>query len=369
MPLFGAEKHPKMWALKRLHHESVCFVLQDLQNRTTKPDDEVKQHALPAPEIEARLQVLKQTYIGLKFTDMLEPSHTLINKVFTMQVGSLRYLHWHELTTREAEIRGIKHEVFWKPEANGLMRMYQQNIDSPADTNTEMRLKYALQRRGAACEIGGIMSFSTHELIVEKFFRALNAQRRKDFEKITIGQVADADQEIFCQLARLSAAGMRIGLTGSYPLDDFVPTVLRSEEVQFILMPRQSAPHASGKRAREDDSDSSDRKPKKKTKKQKKKEKAAAQPSPSLQAMINQHNQQKGRSKGSKKGNADSKRTNLPQELVGLDPLHNGKRICFSYNLGGCKDHLTAGACKRGLHICMKCRSESCKGGARNCRN
>ena len=71
--MFGSEKHPKMWALKRLHHEAVCFVLQDLQNRTSKPYDEVKQRALPAPEIEARLDVLKKTHKGLKFTDMLNP--------------------------------------------------------------------------------------------------------------------------------------------------------------------------------------------------------------------------------------------------------------------------------------------------------
>eukprot|EP00973_Karenia_brevis_P018303 2512451-Karenia_brevis.AAC.1 len=61
---------------------------------------------------------------GLKISGPLEPSHCLVDKYVTMQeTGALRHVPWHELTTRESEIRGLKSEEHFKTDGQGSLKM------------------------------------------------------------------------------------------------------------------------------------------------------------------------------------------------------------------------------------------------------
>ena len=62
-------------------------------------------------------------------------------------------------------------------------------MEDLADLGNELRLRNALQRRGLACEIAGIMSFSVHEKILNEYFTALQEEPAKDYCKVTIDQI------------------------------------------------------------------------------------------------------------------------------------------------------------------------------------
>eukprot|EP00973_Karenia_brevis_P041747 5778709-Karenia_brevis.AAC.1 len=61
--------------------------------------------------------------------------------------GALRHIPWHELTTRESEIRGLKSEDHFKTDSQGNLKLVTSTKEKPADTSTETRLRFALQRR------------------------------------------------------------------------------------------------------------------------------------------------------------------------------------------------------------------------------
>eukprot|EP00973_Karenia_brevis_P020733 2847219-Karenia_brevis.AAC.1 len=83
----------------------------DAQRRANGVDDESRRQKLPGPERSARLEEVRNELTGLKISGKLEPSHALVDKFVAMQEsGALRHIAWHELTSREAEVRGVKQE-------------------------------------------------------------------------------------------------------------------------------------------------------------------------------------------------------------------------------------------------------------------
>ena len=58
-----------------------------------------------------------------------------------------------------------------------------------------------------------------------------------------------------------------------------------------------------------------------------------------------------------KKAKASPKaKAKCPEELKSFEQFDkSGSPICWAFNLGGCKDSVSNGRCKKGVHICMKC--------------
>ena len=63
----------------------------------------------------------------------------------------------------------------------------------------------------------------------------------------------------------------------------------------------------------------------------------------------------KDKDKGKDKAREKREQSILPKELKGLMPSYKGQKICFSYNLQGCKETTKDGACHKGLHVCARC--------------
>eukprot|EP00973_Karenia_brevis_P072573 10081242-Karenia_brevis.AAC.1 len=81
------------------------------------------------------------------------------------ETNELGHLVWHELTARESEIRGLKSVEYFKTDAAGNLKMVSTRLEAPADVSTLFRLRFALQRRGIALQLGRVMSFKVHEEI------------------------------------------------------------------------------------------------------------------------------------------------------------------------------------------------------------
>ena len=85
------------------------------------------------------------------------------------------------------------------------------------DTNTELRLLFAFQRRGLAFEIVNLMSWNVYQTWTDKLMSSLVSEAPKNFHQISLTQILRADREIFSLLAvehkgniRAAAAGNRL---------------------------------------------------------------------------------------------------------------------------------------------------------------
>eukprot|EP00969_Alexandrium_andersonii_P027866 1215940-Alexandrium_andersonii.AAC.1 len=112
------------------------------------------------------MKALERRLSGLDLRGELEASHALVDACVALyDENRLRYLDWQMCTKRDQELTGEKKDKEWRPDAQGVVRERVVSVKSPADTSTDLRLRFALQRRGLALEVAQLMSFDVHELL------------------------------------------------------------------------------------------------------------------------------------------------------------------------------------------------------------
>ena len=281
---------------------------------------------------------------GISITGVLEPSCKLVDKLVTIQgTGQIRYIQWEELTRRDTEILGVKTEEFWKTDSAGVLRKFEESVEAPADTSTELRLKQALTRRGIALEMARLLSFKIHETLVDRYFRELDKGSVPGYHAVTVQQVHNADTEAFVQMAEMTESGLPLGADGSFPLDTVIPQILRSERFSQLLNPKQrseSSGHSSANK----------RGPPPNNEMDKLREKIRRLESSGNNKQDLNKTGGKAHGKGKK---SKPKPGRIPKELIGLSSSAKAERVCYAYNLEGCPN--TSGKCPRGAHVCMRC--------------
>ena len=119
----------------------------------------------------------------------------------------------------------------WKADASGTTKQSDQEASLKCDVGSELEVLNALKRRGVAYELAHLMSFETHEEIINLLYGKLQREPLEGFRKPTLSQLSAADREIHLKLAELTRAGLPLGPSGELPLDK-LPSVM------WLLMPR-----------------------------------------------------------------------------------------------------------------------------------
>eukprot|EP00973_Karenia_brevis_P015903 2175479-Karenia_brevis.AAC.1 len=233
--------------MRRLFFDSYAMVAADAQRKASGMDDESKPKKLPGPERSARLEAVRAQLTGLNITGPMEPSHALVDKLVAMQEsGALRHIAWQELTSRESEIRGVRHEEYYKTDNTGRLRAFTGGQEPPADTSSETKLRFALQRRGVAMQMAEIMSFKAHDEIVNWFITEMNRDPIPGHLKVSVDQVHRADVELFTRAAELAKEDLSKEADGTLPLDNLMRRIMVEPRVQVLLFPHRTA--SGGKR-------------------------------------------------------------------------------------------------------------------------
>eukprot|EP00973_Karenia_brevis_P063419 8815446-Karenia_brevis.AAC.1 len=218
------------------------MVAADAQRKASGIDDEVRPKKLPGPERNARLDAIKDRLVGLNIAGPMEPSHALVDKLVSMQEsGALRHVPWQELTSREAEIRGIKHEEYYKTDSTGHLKAFTGGQEQPADTSSESKLRFALQRRGIALEMAELMSFKAHEEVVNWYVAELNRDPIPGHNKVSVDQVHRTDVELFTRASEMAKEDLSKTSDGALPLDGMMRKIMLEPRVQALLFPYRSA--------------------------------------------------------------------------------------------------------------------------------
>jgi hypothetical protein len=357
--LYGDADHPRKAIVRRLYFEAFSAAAADVNRRTTMPDEDDKPKKLPLAEKEARWASVKEKLVGLELEGELEPAEALVDKFVQMEEsGQLRYLKWEEYTRRNQEFRGIKKEEMWKEDPNtGVLKRIHQNSEVYIDlSGDKLQMRFALQRRGLAMELANILSFSVHERLINRYFLEMSREQIPGYGKVSVDQIRLADKEVFERLAEHSRKGFDSLETdptlNQLPLDQILPKVMDETRIVTLLMP---LPGFAKQVVQKPDSSNSSNKRQQQT-------------IEGLQAEVKRLKASGGKGdkggggkaggKGDKGGKGKHEKhdknrwKNVPQELIGMSTVADGKPICFSYNMRqGCSVSGES-RCEKGEHRC-----------------
>lgn len=156
----------------------------------------------------------------------MEPSHLLIDIIFQMsEDNQLKYVRWDQCAKRDQELMGVKSDPTWKPDSSGIIREVKVQEELKADVSSDLKLKYALQRRSLAFDQARLVDFDKFERWSQILLEAYTASPPTGFKKVSIEQVHHADMEMFKYLMKETRNGIRpVGAV--CPLEDALTKAL-----------------------------------------------------------------------------------------------------------------------------------------------
>jgi hypothetical protein len=336
--------------LRRLFFESHAVSLQDMRTRIDRSSDAGSIKILPA-EKAARYDDQVARLVGLNLTGPLEPSHQLIDAVFTLvEENVLKYIPIHSLTCREQELMGEKEDTHLKEYiirmSSGSLSAKEKPSELRADLGTDLKIRFALQRRALAFDQASLISWAVHDEWISVLFHRMQESAPVGHQSVTMDQCLRADRKLFLKMAETCRANIN-PIPGSLrPLDAAMRRFMDHSDVLYLIMPlpmAAAAYHAASSSSipeyREGPYTGKGNKGKGKTKAKGK-------------------NMSKGKAKG--KGKKGKQSAGPPAGC--LSKTQDGRFICYGFNRpGGCEHTSTeiGRSCTRGYHICGR---EGCHG-------
>ena len=309
--------------IKRIHFEAQTLLMADVRKQATVGDTSEPSKSLPFVEKKRRLDAQQLRITGLSRAHEQRASHALIDLCFSIvEIGALIYVAPSRCTSRDVEINSeakTKQKQLLTLEQGSLKAVSGDSLPA-VDVGTEMKLMYALQRRGLAFDLVNLMSWDVHTEWTNKLFRAMMAETPSNFQSVSLQQIVKADQEMFMLLASEYDGPLKAqAIDGDPPLDAQMRLFFNDPRINMHLVPlpaQQKRPAPTGSSA----------------------DRPSQQPA-----------------KKPKTGNKTP--SQVPSELSGLHTkTADNKPMCWNYNLAkGCQNTTKKGRCRFGYHSCMRC--------------
>ena len=314
-------------AVRRLHFESEIVLTSVLKSAAEQPQDAATPRPLPQAERTARMNQLKQQFVGLNLEGMNEPSQALIDECCHQnETKVLRYIEPAKCNSRESEVSVGRTDRKLKIESNTLS-IKESRTTPEEDVSTIFKLQQCLKRRAVAYEFAGLISYRTHEQYIDKLLRRLGAEPPPNYQATSLSQVLKADREVWVHMSQ-NISDIKQLPDGTRPLDKGLLEALTDYNVTFHLLPLPLPSSSSYAPVRN---------------------KEFQEREASFKGKSSQFGR-KGKGKGKSQGSSVAPRG--VQGAVGRD--NKGRSLCFNFNLGECSDAPIGGACRRGRHVCFK---------------
>ena len=356
----GQDMPAQATVVRRLWYESHVLFVGSLRQKLERSEDDAPKR-MPHAEREERKDRLRTKLApGLVMEKALEPADYLIDKFFNMaDQNRAEWVPWEHCPPRSKELGAGPGKKKWLPDGSSVVRERTVRKEPTASVTTAMDMCLALQRRGLAAEIAGVLSYERHDLLRNRLMCAISDEEvDAPYERVSIEQACRADRRAWEFLSRACSKGIK-PVGGALPLDTAMEKVLEGYEFTATLLPLPAKEGKGKKRKAEPSSGSSSateekkkRKRNRKSKKEKKEKTSAA-----LQTEVGDLRRQL-QGKGAGK---DYRSPPVPQALLpGKSITEDGNRICFGYKFGTCRDARPGERCKRGFHVCSKlnCKAE-----------
>ena len=325
-------------AVKRLVFEAGTFVVAELKDAINSPGVEGVKRLTPQ-ERDSRFQAVQQKLGSFALTGPYEPAHCLVDLCSGMAAAQcITHIPLSRCASREMEVATGKRDEQLLRLENSSLKLATKPQQVKVDVTSELRVSQALTRRGVALEMCGVCSFQEHESYSRSLLAHVHRTAPPGYQSPTIDQVLRADRELWVRISEVVRHNFS-GSHGTGPVDEAIKSLKDCAQVLFHLHPMPLPPKPVPNPLK--------------------------RPWLSAQEGKGKGKQEKGKGKGKGKTKGKGKggmrvQTNVPAPLKGLDPNLSGEPICFDYSLPhGCQleswDTPLGPACRKGLHVCMKC--------------
>ena len=310
--------------IKRLHFESTTLIIASLKERVASEDAEgVSIRKIPPAEKRARQENQEGRLTGVCIQGELAPSHQLLdlaNHIY--ESGAIIWVAPSKCTKRDDEVQlAVKPRAPTVQVENSQLKVSMSQSEFAADSGSELKFQWCLQRRGIAYDQCYLLSWSVHEQLVSMLLGCLSRTPSPGFQHVKLEQLVRADRELWTILARETKGSLKTNAAGVIPLDARVTALLSDPRVTMMLLPVPAS------------------------------HKAPADKDPAVKKTGDLDNPKKKRKTRAEKA--------CPEELKKYDMKLDNGRICWSYNLkDGCSGK-TSGKppkCSRGIHVCANCK-------------
>ena len=306
--------------LRRLFFEAYTLTAGDIRARMERASDDAPKK-MNNIERSARLQKLATRLPGLRLKGIMEPAHCLIDLAAQfVEENALRHVNLHECISREEELQGAKKSKEWKTDGQGYVReVHSKSTESHADVSTDLKIFQALHRRGVAFQVANLMTYEEHDALSQVLMDELQRQPISS-QHAAVGheQLQRADREVWKLVSASTLGNLSPDATGAYPAGVALKAALDNPTFRSLLMQL---------------------------------------PAPAKRPLETKTEPGSGSATQSKRRKAAPKATasgfKMPSGLQGTPTTPQGARICFSYNLGNCKE--SGKGCPRGRHVCTRC--------------
>lgn len=311
-------------AVKRILFESQTLVLSSLRQSILDPDSTAKQK-LPEAEKSQRLASFRTANPGLFLDSTSEPGHSLLELACEQERQNvLQHIPIEKCVSRQHEILNHQKPSKVLEVEAGQIALKDHSEVAEQPVHGALALLEGLKRRGYAYVMARCVSLAPYEAYLAKLMQHFRRAPPPNHQKVGIEQIIEADKMVFVYLLE-NGHKPRANPDGSFDLDKALHDALNSYQVSALLLPLP----AGTKRKMAD--------PAKRT--------------------IPHRAFDKGKGKGKGKhqpGKPHSAQIPMPlklRQLGGRAVTKKGLRICFGYNLEGCK----LGDRCQNAHVCAKC--------------
>ena len=318
--------------LRKLHFEATTLMVASIneQVKSDSSDPSSMTKRLPAAEKQSRLESQIKRLAGLRISGELAPSHQLLDVANSMvESGVIQWISPSKCSKRDDEIQAnIKPAASTLQIEQATLKVAQIPVATVADVGSELKLQWALQRRGIAMDQCRLLDWSLHEDWVQWLLQSLTKSVPSGFASIKLEQLIWTDQELGTVVAQQQLQSLK-PVADVPALNNSFLKLTTDPRITMFLLPlptmQQKAPPAAPKAP-----------PSNRT-------------TPAPKATGNPNKRRK----------MTRAEKNCPEELKKYNLKLEGKgNICWSFNMGsGCSNSTsgTPAKCMRGFHVCAHC--------------
>ena len=154
--VFSAPTLGQMALLRKLHFEATTLMVASIneQVKSDSADPAGLTKRLPAAEKQSRLEAQSKRLAGLKIAGELAPSHQLLDAANAMVESEIiTWIAPSKCSKRDDEVQAnIKPSASTLQIEQSTLRVAQVPVVTSADVGSELKLQWALQRRGLAMD-------------------------------------------------------------------------------------------------------------------------------------------------------------------------------------------------------------------------